>query len=232
MDAKMRTILSEMSRGAQLTFTNAEELYAEGDLLRRNGSMNRAVFLHQISLEECGKIEIIGAWATNLFLGGHVDVPEMTKAFRSHEAKNYANAYFATPTAEELEARERGDKRAAVEAFERFQQKFHNESNSAKNASLYVDFKNNRFSAPSEVIAEEMVIGIAAVNLYFLGLTGPKVRMLERMSKDDGALERTIKWFSERAADLKAQKPEDAAGAMEALMQEVFSKYKTERGAE
>jgi AbiV family abortive infection protein len=232
MDAKTRTLLSEMSRGAQLTFTNAEELCAEGDLLRRNGSMNRALFLHQISLEECGKIEIIGAWATNLLLGAHVDVPEMTKAFRSHQAKNYANAYFATPTAAELEARARGDTRAAVEAFERFQKRFHNESNAAKNASLYVDFTNNSFSTPSEVITEEMVIGIATVNLYFLRLTGPKVRMLGRMSKDEGALERTIKGFSERAADLRAQKPEDAAGAMEALMQEIFSKYKSERGAE
>jgi len=66
MDAKTKALLSEMYQGAQLTFTNAEELYAEADLLRRNGSMNRALFLHQISLEECGKIEIIGAWATQL----------------------------------------------------------------------------------------------------------------------------------------------------------------------
>jgi len=156
--------------------------------------------------------------------GGHLDVPKMKKAFRSHEAKNYANAYFVTPTADELKARERGDQRAAIEAFERFQEKFHNKSNSAKNASLYVDFKDNRFSAPSDVITEEMVIGIAAVNLSFLRLTDPKVRMLERMTKDDEALERTIKWLSQRVADLESQKPEDVAEAIKALMQEVLSR--------
>ena len=229
MDAKTRTLLSEISRGAQLAFTNAEELYQEGDLLRQHGSMNRALFLHQISLEECGKIEIIGAWATNLVLGGHLNVPKMKKAFRSHEVKNYANAYFATPTPEELEARRRGDQKAAVKAFQRFQEKFHSEANSAKNASLYVEFVNNRFSAPSEVITEEMVIGIATVNVYFLGLTAPKVRMLKRMSEDDGALERTIRWFSARATELRTQKPEDVPTELDALMQEMFRRYTDEK---
>jgi AbiV family abortive infection protein len=217
-----------MSRGAQLAFANAGQLHREADVLRRSGSMSRALFLHQISLEECGKIEIIGGWATNLLLGGEVDIPRMTKAFRSHEAKNYANAYFAKLTPQELDAREQKDTKRAVEAFERLQEKFHEESNSAKNASLYVDFKDNRFLTPSELITEEMVVGIAAVNAYFLDLTGPKVRMLERMAKDTGALERTIKWFAERAEGLRTQKPDDPTVAMEALIQELFDRYRDE----
>jgi AbiV family abortive infection protein len=191
--------------------------------------MNRALFIHQISLEECAKIEIIGAWATNIFLGGKVNILKMTNAFRSHEVKNYTNAYFAKLTSEELEARRRGDTKAAVEAFERFQEKFHEESNSAKNASLYVDFKDGRFSAPCEVITDEMVVGIAAVNVYFLELTGPKVRMLERMVKDNGVLERTVKWFAERAEEFKAHKPNEQSAAMEALMQEFFDRYRDEK---
>ena len=67
MDNDARTLLSEMSRGAQLTFSNAEELYREGDLLRENGSMNRALFLYQISLEECGKIAKLSRTNQDLF---------------------------------------------------------------------------------------------------------------------------------------------------------------------
>lgn len=232
MDQGSKTFLSEMSRGALLAFANAEQLYREGDLLRRNGSMNRALFLHQISLEECGKIEIIGAWASNLLLGGKVNIAKLTKAFRSHEAKNYANAYFAEPTPEELEARKRRDTKSAVEAFKRFQERFHGEVNAAKNASLYVDFKDYRFSAPSDVITEEMVGGIAAVNAYFLELTRPKVRMLERMATDKGALERSAKWFVGRAAELRTEMAEDPTGAMELLIQELIVRYRNEEPPE
>jgi len=215
-----------MSRGAQLMFTNAEHLYLEGDQLRKNGSFHRALFLHQISLEECGKIEIVGGWATHLLMGEEVDISKMTKAFRSHKAKNYANAYFAALTTEEREARKHGDTKEAVEAFRRFQEEFHEGLNSTKNASLYVDFKNGRFSAPSEVITEELVIGIAAVNVHFLGLTAPKVRMLQRMEKDNGVLERTIRWFAKHAEELKARKPDELGTAMEALIQELFDRYR------
>jgi AbiV family abortive infection protein len=228
MDEKSKSLLSEMSRGVQLTFSNAEQLYCEGELLRKNGSLSRALFLHQISLEECGKIEIVGAWATNLLIGEGVDISKMTKAFRSHEAKNYANSYFAKLTTEEREARKRGAHKEAVEAFRRFQAKFHQELNTAKNASLYVDFKDGMFSAPSEVITEEMVVGIAAVNAYFLGLTGPKVRMLQRMEKDNGVLEKTTKWFVERVEELKASKPDELGTAMDALIQEMFDRYREE----
>jgi AbiV family abortive infection protein len=225
-------LLSEMSRGAQLAFVNAGQLYAEGDVLRRSGSTSRSLFLHQISLEECGKIEIIGGWAANLLLGGEVNIRRMTQAFRSHEAKNYANAYFAKLTQDELEARKQKDTKRAVEAFERLQEKFHEESNSAKNASLYVDFKDDRFLAPSDFITEEMAVGIAAVNAYFLELTGPKVRMLERMAKDSGILERTGKWFAERAEELRRQAPDDQTAAMETLIQGVFDRYKIEEQLE
>jgi AbiV family abortive infection protein len=225
MEAETRNLLAEMFRGAELTFSNAKQLFEEGALLREKGAIYRALFLHQISLEECGKIEIIGAWATNLFMGGRLEASKMAKAFQSHKSKNYANAYFATATTGELEAKKRGDKASAVEAFRQFQQKFHEESNSAKNASLYIDFKNKRFSAPKEQITEEMVIGIAAVNSYFLELTAPKVKMLERMSKDEGELQETLRSFSDRVPDLAAYEPDEMAKAMEELVKEISSRY-------
>ena len=228
MDEKSKYLLSEMSRGVQLTFSNAEQLYREGELLRKNGSLSRALFLHQISLEECGKIEIVGWWATTLLTGGVVNIAKMTKAFRNHQAKNYANSYFAKLTPEEREAKTNDERMKAAEAFRRFQEKFHQESNTAKNASLYVDFKGGKFSAPSDVITEEMVVDIAAVNAYFLGLTGPKVRLLERMEKDNGVLARTFTWFMERAEEIKASKPDEPRAAMDTLMQEMFDRYREE----
>ncbi len=231
MNENAKTLLVEMSRGAQLTYTNAEELYAEGDLLRRNGSMNRALLLHQISLEECGKIEIIGVWAMNIFLGGDVDISKMTKAFRSHKTKNYVNAYYASRSPDEHDAITRGDTKSAVEAFKQFQKEFHGELNTNKNASLYVDFKNNRFSAPSEIISEEMVIEMKAINTYFLGLTGPKIESLDRMVNDDGFLQRTMEWFAERVANLKHQNLDNIDNLMEELIQEMFKKYLDEKDA-
>jgi hypothetical protein len=47
------SLLLELSRGARLAFSNAQELFGEGQLLLANGSLNRALTLHQISLEEC-----------------------------------------------------------------------------------------------------------------------------------------------------------------------------------
>jgi AbiV family abortive infection protein len=88
-----KTLLLELVRGAELTFQNAEQLFSEAVLLRKNGHLNRALFLHQISMEECAKIDILGAWATNLMSSGVVDLARLTKAIRNHKAKNYTNAY-------------------------------------------------------------------------------------------------------------------------------------------
>jgi AbiV family abortive infection protein len=66
------------------TFDNAEKLNLEAELLVRAGSTARALCLHQISLEECSKIENMGAWATSLLLGFEVDQNKILAAFRRH----------------------------------------------------------------------------------------------------------------------------------------------------
>lgn len=154
MDDKSRALLLEMSHGVQLAFRNAEELFAEAELLREKGHHARALALHQISIEECGKIEIIGGWAMHVFLGSELDPQKMVAAFRSHKAKNYANAYYTEVLGDELKARKSGDAKAVMEAFKALQQRFHKDSNDAKNAALYVDFMDGKFFAPRDVITE------------------------------------------------------------------------------
>lgn len=55
--------------GVQRTFQNADALFSEARLLAGVGAVARAYFLHQISLEECGKIEILSAAVTRLLMG-------------------------------------------------------------------------------------------------------------------------------------------------------------------
>jgi AbiV family abortive infection protein len=50
--------LRAYSRGAQLIFENAEALYNEAQTLGQSGSFARAAALHQISMEECAKIDL------------------------------------------------------------------------------------------------------------------------------------------------------------------------------
>src|SRR5437870_2628501 len=108
-----RALLFELIIGVQKTFENAETLYTEASLLRHAGFLSHALFLHQISLEECAKIEILGGWATSMLMGYHVDLAKVTNALASHARKNRTNAYFLEPSEEEQAAQESGDFEAA-----------------------------------------------------------------------------------------------------------------------
>ena len=81
-----RMLLSELARGAQKTFDNADALYREAKLLGAAGALDRALFLHQISLEECAKIEIMGAWVTSLLAGYTVDEKRVLADFLGRSA--------------------------------------------------------------------------------------------------------------------------------------------------
>jgi AbiV family abortive infection protein len=218
--------LCELSRGASKALLNAEELFQEASLLRSQGAFSRALFLHQISLEECGKIEMLGGWATSLLTDFKVDFQKLSVALASHKAKNYANAYMLPTTKEELEARENGDWRCSIDAFERQQAKFHMDSNSAKNASLYVDYENGQFRAPKEKITETMVTDIARLNSEFLALVRPKVEMLSRWQRDPETVQPMISWFTKRAKELKSRLPNDPEQACSILMREMLERAK------
>ncbi|MBG0797009.1 AbiV family abortive infection protein [Methylocystis sp. L43] len=132
-----RQFLSILVRGAEETFDNAEQLYFEAEILAKAGATARALCLHQISLEECSKVENIGAWATSLLSGLPVDQNKVLASFRRHSSKNKSNAYMLEGSQAEKHAKARGDWKAVRKEFKKLQMEFHEASNDAKNGSLY-----------------------------------------------------------------------------------------------
>jgi AbiV family abortive infection protein len=104
-----RAFLSVLVRGAEKTFDNAEKLYFEAELLAKAGATARALCLHQISLEECSKIENMGAWAISLLSDLKVDQNKILASFRRHSSKNKSNAYMLEGSQAEQDAKARGD---------------------------------------------------------------------------------------------------------------------------
>lgn len=165
--------------GAQKVFENADRLFYEAGVLADVGAFPRGYLLHQISLEECGKIEILCAAILSHLIGKEVDVKSLSRVFRRHESKNKINAYFLPLSEEEKVAEKNDDVAAAVSAFKVVQEEFHKESNDLKNSSLYVDFDGG-FTSPLDVISQEDYEKIRAQNATFMGLTNVKVQMLSR----------------------------------------------------
>jgi AbiV family abortive infection protein len=225
-------LLSELAQGAKKTFENAEALFHEAKILARAGALSRALFLHQISLEECAKIETMGAWATSLLTGLPVDQKKVLASFSSHARKNRTNAYMLEGSAEEKAAKERGDWKGALAEFKKLQDEFHQKSNDAKNASLYVDFKDGKFVAPMERITEEMLAETATQNKQFLGLMHPKVEMLLKWEKSpEEAQERAVALIKVAEATKVAADPKEAMAAIEKLIGDFVEIERTKRTA-
>lgn len=210
--------LGVLVRGAEKTFDNAERLFYEAELLAKAGAVARALCLHQISLEECSKVNNLGAWAVSLVLGFEVDQKKVLAAFGRHAAKNKSNAYMLKGSEAETEAKARGDWEAAMEAFRQTQDEFHEASNRAKNASLYVDWVDGEFTAPSERITVEMLAEITEQNAEFLGYAQSGLKMLRRLEKSPEEMKGLLTPFVEQAGKLRAEKPDDLMGAMETLL--------------
>lgn len=229
MDKKNKALLAEFVRGGELIFDNAEQLYREARILRENGAFGRALCLHQLSNEECGKLEILGGYAMTITLGHDFSPAKMAKRFRDHEAKNYAMVYFASVTDEERAARRRGDWTGSSKAFKKLQAKLHNIFNTNKNASLYVNFDGGTFSAPKEVITAELVDEMAVLNEYFLGITAPYVRLLHRVASNEFGLQDVARKFVQHMEELRAQKPNDPEGVLHTCLQEMLESVKAQR---
>ncbi|SLN72322.1 AbiV family abortive infection protein [Oceanibacterium hippocampi] len=218
--------LDVLVRGAEKTFDNAERLFLEAELLAKAGAVARALCLHQISLEECSKVNNFGAWAVSLVLGLEVDQKKVLAAFGRHAAKNRSNAYMLKGSEAETDAKARGDWEAAMAAFRQTQDEFHETSNRAKNAALYVDWVDGEFAAPSERITNEMLVEITERNAEFLGYAHNALKMLKRLEKAPDEMKGLLSEFVEQAEKLREQNPEDFMGAMETLSLGFLEKLK------
>ena len=214
--------------GAALVFKNAEDLYDEAQLLGQASHFARATVLHQISMEECSKIDTLGVAATSVLLGHDIDEARFVRAFRSHKAKNHANAFFARTTDEEMAARADGDWKAAGEAFKKFQDKFHTEVNTIKNAGLYVDLQNGQFTAPADAIDESTAIAFQRVNAYFLKYCDNFLRLLRRMVSEPDFYAELTKNFVARWEALRDIKELNHQQIQDVLMEELHAKYTSE----
>lgn len=220
-----RALLTKFMRGAQKVFANAEALNKEAKVLAATGATSRALFLHQISLEECAKIQIIGPWLISLVAGLKVDEKKIIRALANHAGKNRTNAYLLAGSPEEQAAKARGDWEAALVEFRKLQSDFHESSNEAKNAALYVDFQQEEFVAPDDRITPEMLAEIAERNTSFLDMTGPYLRLLVRWDQrpDDAAAE--IGAFVELAGTVRGKKPDEQMAAFADLIDRVMADY-------
>ncbi len=115
LDDKDKALLTELARGAEKAFENAEALYNEATLLCEMGHMSRALFLHQISLEECAKIDILNAFAAGLLIGHEGNLGKLKRFLSKHARKNEANAYFLPGSPEEQAAKQSRDIKGARE---------------------------------------------------------------------------------------------------------------------
>lgn len=210
--------LAVLIRGTEKTFDNAERLYVEADILANAGAVARALCLHQISLEECAKVNNLGAWAVSLVFKFDVNQKKILAAFGYHAAKNNSNAYMLRASEAETDAWASGDSKAAMEAFKKTQNEFHQTSNGDKNTSLYVDWVGSEFSAPSERITNEMLAVITERNAEFLGYAYNMLGFLRQLEKSQDKMKEKFSSFVEQVEKLGKEKPEDFFKAIETLL--------------
>jgi AbiV family abortive infection protein len=213
--------LSEISRGVSKAFDNARELFQEAAILLSHGP-SAVPYSFTRSPWKCGKIDILGAAAVNLISGRDTDLKKIAVVITRHKAKNFANSYLLPLTAEEQAATEFGDWKSAVRAFKEHQAEFHLYPNTFKKFSLYVDFTGNQFLAPKEVVTEEMVETLAALNSRFLEFSEPKSKCWFAGSVIWAKSGRWSSGSSSGPRSLKSQADMDPRQAISVLMEEMM----------
>ncbi len=176
-------------------------------------------------MEECAKIDMLGAWAVSWLLSGEVDEEAIARSFRDHKAKNHANAYNICPTPEESAARASGNWDSASLVFRNFQRDFHIQANRVKNSALYVDFKGGIFESPKNLIGEEIVAALSALNGDFLSQSALFVRLLTRMANEPDFFREWARQFERRAFELSADKA-DPREVVQQLFEEMGKLYR------
>jgi AbiV family abortive infection protein len=154
----------------------------------------------------------MGAWATALLSGLDVEQNKVLGALKRHFSKNKNNAYMLEGSQAEKDAKTRGDWETVRQEFKKLQMEFHQASNDAKNASLYVDWKDGEFVSPSEQITLEMLAQIIERNQTFLGYASNSLKMLKRLDKSPEDLQDLIVEFIEAAEKVRAEKARRSNG--------------------
>jgi len=209
LTSEAKSLAMTLIGGVLKTIKNADELFGEARLLADAGHIARALLLHQISLEECAKAEMLYVSLAEVLRGQPVDIKKLSRAFTKHVAKNNTNAYFLPKSDSEVKALEKNDTKAAVDAFGELQEAFHKDSNSLKNASLYVDF-DGTFKSPSEVITKEELAEVLNRNGQFMSMSMDKAQLLMRWATDleAAATEVATLWTTLGMDELDQTKPE------------------------
>jgi AbiV family abortive infection protein len=216
-------MLDILARGARITLENAEALCREAEILAAAGARCRALFLHQISLEECSKIENMGAWATSVLTGTPTDKAKVLAAMRRHSSKNRTNAYMLSGSHAEAAATANGDIKTAIAEFDKLKAAFDQESNAAKNASLYVDFVDGGFVAPVERIDAAMLAKIRERNIEFIELMRPKAHLVEAIRASPQKYQPSMLAFIAKAEAMRAAAPADPKAAILQLVGEFLA---------
>lgn len=214
--------LAQLARGAELSLENALQLQAEAVILTATRAFSRALFLHQVSLEECAKVDILGGWACSHLLGFPVNIRKVESALTSHKAKNFTNAYMLPATEAERRARQESNWEVSLATFKDQQAAFHEEANTRKSAALYVDFLDGTFHAPQDRITEQMVHDIAQRNAEFIELAGPKARMLVHWTKEPDSARGQLQYFQRRMEELEREMPNDPIRACDLVLAEML----------
>ena len=196
-----RARIERLRVGAEMSFSNAESLFNEATVLKKHGAVSRAYFLHQISLEECAKVDILVSATFSVNAGKKVDFDRIRKSTSSHASKNRTNAYFLDHSDEELSA---VTNEGATRAFAKLQKEFHEKSNEAKNSSLYVNMTGETFSSPEASITTAMLEEISSRNEKFLSSAFLLQDSLKRQLEKPEAFDKLYNELEEKLSALKA----------------------------
>lgn len=214
------TEFARLIEAAEATLSNAGQLYDEARVLTKAGHLARALFLHQISLEECGKVELIGGWLTGILMGLEADPKPFYRRLAQHQAKNTINAYMLDLSEDELAARSKGDWKAEHAAFTSAKQEFHEASNAAKNAALYVDISEGKLVTPDASISKVMLQDIRMRNERFLALMQPKVEMMIRWRADKAGISAQLRQWKQATERLWDERPDNPYEAMMVMLED------------
>lgn len=203
--ADIRTEVAHLMVAATAVFENADHLFQEAVLLTKGTYWPRALVLHQISLEELAKLDLIGGYIAQVLMGAG-NSSRFYIEVRQHEAKNKVNAYFQEMSEEERAAARRGDVKRQLEIFQQVQDDFHKASNDDKNAGLYVNISKDAVTTPDASIDEKKVAVIAERNAKYMHIGQQRLDWLQNMTADVDKAAREMKSFMEKAEELRKNK--------------------------